>query len=480
MRVCFVYPDIAGVEHYGAIKYYHGIGYLSSVLKQAGHETALIYLQQEPTRDEFIAQVQTIAPHVVAFSSTTHQHPFAEKCASWIKEGLPGIITLVGGTHATLVPDQVLSNPAFDLVCVGEGEQPLLELVTALSEGRDYSAIPNIWLRHNGERRQNTMRPLLANLDDLPFPDRELFRFEDILARNDGWVDMMVGRGCPYQCSYCCNPALRERYRGLGKYVRFRSVENVLAEIRAIAARYAVRTLNFQDDVFTLDRNWTIRFCREYASEFSFPFWINTRAERINDEEVVQALAAAGCCGVRIGLESGNESLRAEILKRHMTNDEIRNAFALARKHHLQVYTCNMLGIPGETREMIAETVNLNRALEPEDLQFSVFYPYPMTELYDVSVKHGLFVPGQSLPTYYGPQSVLQLPTLTASELRSGYADFQQLKSELRMRRESPLKYRFFRRLSSILGDAGGAWSIMRALSRVKSLFKRGRGGQGA
>jgi anaerobic magnesium-protoporphyrin IX monomethyl ester cyclase len=447
MKVCLVYPDIGGVEHYGARKFYHGLGYISSVLKSAGHETSLLYLQDEPTAQALLQQISALAPSVVAFSATTHQFPYVAKYARWIKEAMPAVWTMVGGAHPTLVPEEVLNEPGIDVVCVGEGEYPVLDWVAALQEGKDVTHIPNLWLHQGDQPVRNPLRPLIANLDELPFADRELFGFDQILTQNDGWVDMMAGRGCPYGCSYCCNPGLRDRFKGLGKYVRFRSVDNVLSEIRALASRYVVKTLNFQDDVFTLDRDWTLQFCQEYRQQFSFPFWINTRVERINDEEMVAALAHAGCRGVRIGIESGNESLRAEILKRRMSNDEIRQAFALANKHGLNVYTCNMLGVPGETAAMIEETIALNRELEPADLQFSVFYPYPMTELYDVCVRKGYLREGESLPTYYGRKSILHSPTLTAEELGAEYDRFQQLKDELRIKRDSPLRYHVYQAL---------------------------------
>jgi anaerobic magnesium-protoporphyrin IX monomethyl ester cyclase len=448
MKVCLVYPDIGGVEHYGARKFYHGLGYISSILKKAGHETTLLYLQAEPTRESLLQQVASLAPDVVAFSATTHQFPYVARCARWIKKEMPAVWTIVGGTHPTLVPADVISEPGVDVACVGEGEYPMLDWVGALQEGKDVTHIRNLWLRQGENVVRNPLRPLIANLDELPFADRELFAFEQILAKNDGWVDLMAGRGCPYGCSYCCNPTLRQTFKGLGNYVRFRSVENVLSEIHLLTSRYVVKTLNFQDDVFTLDRDWTLQFCQAYRQQFRLPFWINTRVERINDEEMVAALAQAGCRGVRIGIESGNESLRSEILKRRMSNDEIRQAFALANKHGLDVYTCNMLGVPGETAAMIEETIALNRELQPADLQFSVFYPYPMTELYDLCAREGYLTEGESLPSYYERKSILHLPTLTAEELEREYDRFQELKAELRMGNETSFRHRMLRFLS--------------------------------
>jgi anaerobic magnesium-protoporphyrin IX monomethyl ester cyclase len=471
MRVCLVYPDIGGVEHYGARKYYHGLGYISSVLRDSGHETTLVYLQHEPEQAAFLQQIADLAPDVVAFSATTHQYPYVETCAAWIKQNLPRLVIVVGGTHATLVPEEVIASPHIDVACVGEGEYPLLELADALQQGRTYDDISNLWVRKNGQVIRNSLRPLISDLDSLPFPDRALFGFDKILAANDGWVDLMAGRGCPYGCSYCCNPALRQRSKGLGKYVRFRSASNILAEVRSLSSSYAIRTLNFQDDIFTLDHEWTLQFCQAYGEEFAYPFWINTRVESINNEELVAALARAGCRGIRVGLESGNEQLRAEILKRRMSNEEIRRAFALARKYGLETYTCNMLGIPGETAAMIEQTISLNRELQPTDLQFSVFYPYPMTELYDLSMREGLIEKGQFLPSYYERKSVLSLPTLSQQELERGYDQFLQLKRELRMKRQHPGKYRIYQVLRTVLRDSARAWSVMRLLSQLRSLL---------
>ena len=469
MKVLFVYPDISGVERYGARKFYHGLGYLSAVLKQGGHRTSLIYLQRELSRDEFLAEVDARDPDLVGFSSTTHQHPYVERCAGWLKERYPELLIVSGGIHPTLAPEQVIANDAIDIACVGEGEYTLLELASRLEAGGDYADVSGLWVRCDGEIIHNPLRPLVQDLDELPFADRELFDYEEMLRENDGWVDMMGGRGCPYDCSYCCNPGLRKRYRGLGKYVRFRRVSHVMAEIRAIAERYEIKTINFQDDTFTVDRDWTLEFCHSYASQYDYPFWINTRVERI-DGEVVRALAEAGCKGVRIGIESGNERLRNEILKRRMSNEEIIRAFRLLRKHGLETYSCNMLGLPGETLEMIRETVELNRQLEPTEFQFSVFYPYPMTELYDKTVGAGMLRPGETLSSYYEGRSILNLPTLTPEELEQGYEGFTVLKRELTLKRRSPWKYRLYKVLSLFTGgELERARALVRRVKRVIS-----------
>ena len=468
MRVLFVYSDISGEERYGAKKFYSGLGSLSAVLRAAGHETRLLYLGREVGREEFLAQVREAAPDLVGFSATTHQYPYIERYAGYLKEAEPGLVLVCGGTHATLVPEEVVASSAFDAVCVGEGEYPLRELAERLEAGRDYADVQNLWLRRKGEVIRNPLRPLIANLDELPYADRELFGYDELLAANDGWVDMLSGRGCPYQCSYCCNPALRACFKGLGQYVRFRSVGHVLGELRALRARYPIKTVNFQDDVFTLDREWTLAFCRAYGAEFDYPFWINARVERILDEELVRTLAEAGCAGVRIGIENGNEALRATVLKRKMSNAEILAAGKLLRRYNLKLYTCNMIGIPGETPETIEETIALNRQLRPDEFQFSVFYPYPLTELYDLCVAQGLIKPGARLSSYYSKESVLDLPTLSAEELARGYERFEALQAELALARSSPFKHRVYTWLLKLYGGDGARlqrhWNALRRL----------------
>jgi radical SAM superfamily enzyme YgiQ (UPF0313 family) len=472
MKIALVYSDVSGVERYGARKFYHGVGYISAVLKAAGHEASLLYMQRELSAEEFLSEIDARSPDLVGFSSTTHQHPFVERCAALLKEHRPGIFVLSGGTHPTLLPEGVAACDCFDVVCVGEGEHAILELAERLEQGRDYFDVRNLWMKRDDNLIRNPLRPLIADLDSLPFVDRDIFDYEEMLTENDAWIDMLSGRGCPYDCSYCCNPGLKKRFAGLGRYVRFRSVGHVMSEIRVIRERFPIKVINFQDDTFTLNRNWTLTFCEAYGQEFDYPFWINTRVERlVDDEEVVAALARAGCQGVRIGIESGNEWLRTNILKRRMSNDDIARTFKLARRYGLLLYSCNMLGLPGETAAMIQETIKLNRRLNPDEFQFSVFYPYPMTELHDETVGKGMLREGESLTSYYSRRSILDLPDLTPEELEEGYDGFAALKRELALRRRSPLKYHIYRLFS--IFTRGDIDRVRAAFHKLKKWLRR-------
>lgn len=470
MRVLFVYSDIGG-EYYGAKKFYSGLGSLSAVLKAAGHETRLLYVQHELDGESFVRQAQVHQPDLVAYSATTHQYPYIERYARQLKEAQPALPSVCGGIHPTLVPDEVVACPGFDVVCVGEGEYALRDLAERLEHDQDFADVPNLWLRREGKIVRNPARPLIHDLDELPFADREMFDYHELLAANDGWVDMMSGRGCPYNCSYCCNHALRQRYHGLGGYVRYRGVEHIMEELRQLSSTYTIKTLNFQDDIFTLDREWTLAFCEAYQREFDYPFWINSRVERMLDESVVSALAKAHCAGIRIGVESGNEELRTAVLRRRMSNADIIAAVRLTQRYGLRTYTTNMIGIPGETMESLQSTIDLTRELSPDEFQFSVFYPYPMTALYDTCVAQGLIKPQAELTSYYDKASVLNLPTLTAEELARGYERFEALRSELALKRASPKKYALYLRLLKLY--RGDSPRLLRHLDRLRAMRRK-------
>lgn len=474
LKVLFVYSDVSGEERYGGRKFYSGIGSLSAVLKAAGHQTSLLYLQREWALPEFLDAVQDAAPGLVGFSATTHQYPYIERYARALRAARPDLTLVCGGTHPTLVPDDVLQSAAFDAVCVGEGEYALRDLVERLQRGEDYADVANLWVRRGEQLHRNTMRPLIDDLDELPLVDRELFDYDALLAANSGWVDIMSGRGCPYDCSYCCNPALKRCFHGLGRYVRFRSVSHVMGELRSLRARFPVKTVNFQDDTFTLNRDWVLEFCRAYGAEFEYPFWVNTRVERILDEELVAALAHAHCAGVRVGVENGDPALRAGVLKRNTSNQDIIAAADLLHRNGLKLYTCNMIGIPGETPASIGETVDLNRRLMPDEFQFSVFYPYPMTELHGRCVENGLLKPESRLSNYYSRESVLSQPQLSAEELSLGYARFEALRSELVIRRKSVLASRLYSMLLGLYG--GDGVRLQRHIDRLRRLWHRLKG----
>jgi radical SAM superfamily enzyme YgiQ (UPF0313 family) len=393
VKVVFVYPDLLeGAAWRGY--YYSGIGILAAVLKQAGHEAALLHVTQPIAREAFLERLRALlpatGPRLVGFSVTSNQYPFLCEWGGWIKSEWPDTLVIAGGVHPTLVPEETLQQTAVDIVCVGEGESAIVELAAALEAGRTPEGIHNLWWKRPGGIVERTPLRSLVDLDTLPFPDRELYDYANLHHERQGEATMMVSRGCPYACSYCCNEALREVYRGLGKPVRFRSVPLVIAELRAVLERYPfIQRFVFDDDILPLRRDWFREFAQAYKREIGRPFACNLRPN-LADEEIVGLLQEAGCEEVRFGIESGNDEVRNGLLNRRLTRDEIVRAFELCHRVGMKVFSFNIVGFPGETVQQMLDTVKLNAAVRADVTRVTIFYPYQRTRLYEISRQHGL------------------------------------------------------------------------------------------
>ena len=402
MKVVFVYPDLLeGAAWRGY--YYSGIGVLAAVLKDAGHQAALLHVTQPVSREEFLERLEALlpqeGPRLVGFSATSNMVPFLQTWSGWVKERWPDAWTAAGGVHPTLVPEETLALGSVDFVCVGEGEGAIVELAEALAAGRPPSGIRNLyWRQPDGKVERNPLRPLV-DLDTLPFPDREVYDYPHLHHERQGEATMMVSRGCPYRCTYCCNEALRQVYRGLGKPARFRSVALVIAEMRRVLEAYPfIRRFVFDDDILPLRREWFRQFARAYAGEIGRPFACNLRPN-LADEEVVGLLREAGCDEVRFGIESGNDDLRNGLLRRQLTREEIVRAFDLCHQAGMKVFSFNIVGFPGETVQEMLDTVKMNAAVRADVTRVTIFYPYPQTELHRISQEMGLLT-GRTVADY--------------------------------------------------------------------------------
>jgi radical SAM superfamily enzyme YgiQ (UPF0313 family) len=308
---------------------------------------------------------------------------------------------MFGGIHPTINPDEVLGCEAVDYICIGEGEEALLELLENFDKNKP---IKNIWTK----KKRTPLNPLIQNLDKLPFPDRDLFHIQDEYHNL-----IMTSRGCTYSCTYCFNCTIRKKYPGQ-KYVRFRSIENVMKEVKQLTEKYRLKYIFFCDDVFTSDKKRLIEFCEAYK-KIRIPFVCNARSEQI-DREIAVALKEAGCIEVRIGIETGNEKLRREVLHRYATNDMIKMAFKICREVGLKTYSFNMIGLPFETKKTIYETFEINKAVKPDSFQVSILYPFEGSEIHDIYKKNG-YLSGKKEVQSFMEGSIANFPNLTEKEL---------------------------------------------------------------
>jgi len=335
--------------------YFHWLGpmWISAVLKRHGHQARLVTAFSEA---QVRRAVRRRRPDLVAMHTLTGAHRFSLGAAAAAKEALPGVKVILGGTHATFFPE-IVEEPGVDFVCRGEGEYAMLDLCNRLDSGGPVDDIANIWAKIDGRIAKNDVRPLIEDLDGLPFPDRELYL--EGRAQPLRIAYFMAGRGCPHRCTICFNEKNMELYRGKGHYVRMRSPENVIAEIEEVRRRYNNSTVRFEDDTFTLKRDWSRAFMDQYQSRVGLPFFIGTRADTL-DQEMTTHLRQAGCYMAAFSVESGCERVRNGILRKDISTASLRQAAELLHGAGIPFQTTNILGIPGETVEEGFMTVNLN------------------------------------------------------------------------------------------------------------------------
>ncbi len=431
MRVTFVYPDFFQYdeEHYlkeGRI--YLGIGYLSAYLKREGHQTSLVHLVSPVSKEEFAQRLEMTNPDLIAFSSTTHLFPHVRKWVSWAKESFPDVLCICGGAHPTIDPENALLTSELDMVCLGEGEESLAELCAALEEGRDYRNVLSIWAKTKTGIKYNRVRPLVEDLDSLPFPDREIFDPRNFCEQQHERGTLMASRGCPYNCSYCSNHVQKKVYPNPDKYVRFRSVDNVMREIGEIISRDRegkLKYIRFDDDILTLDKDWLKELTERYRREVDLPFICNSRAN-LMDEETARMLASAGCSVVCMGIESGDARIRKEVLNRPMPESKILEAFALCRSYGMKTVSTNMTALPGEGIEELLATIKVNARARPNCMQVSTFHPYPHTLLYERCEEAGL-LSDRHVDTIFDGRSALNDPVFHSPEFLQAQGSFYPL-----------------------------------------------------
>lgn len=433
MKILFIYSldDVQStskpLRSWATIQF--GISYISSVLKEHGHQTKLLVLGRNNWKDStelLKSSMEEFDPALVCFTATFSQYPFIKKIAAFTKEMWADKFLIIGGVHTSLNPDEVINDP-FDALCIGEGEFPTLELCNQLEEKEAPHGIANLWIKsHDGKIERNETRDFLQDLDMLPFPDREIWE-PWMKPQLDAEFAVLLGRGCPYDCTYCSNHALRNVAHG--RYTRFRSHENIIKEIAFLHDNYSPRRIYLEIETIAVNKTWPMELCSQLeaynltidnALQYGCNFRISPQSV---DENLFAAFKKANFYKINIGLESGSEKIRREVLKRRYSNEDFLNVVSMARKHGLSVYVYNMLGLPGESLRDHMETVSLNRQCQPDAHYTSIFFPYPGTELYDICIKQGL-LKSQVDTRMERSHAVIEGSDFTRAQIQHAYAWF--------------------------------------------------------
>ncbi|PIU02293.1 hypothetical protein COT66_00995 [Candidatus Shapirobacteria bacterium CG09_land_8_20_14_0_10_49_15] len=378
------------------------VEYLASILKQKGHRISLVIDPQLfntvyfkngllgkffDLRPWVIKAVIASKPGLVAFSVFTSEYQWALDLARGIKQQNPALPIVFGGFHPTSVPEVVIKQKSVDIICIGEGEQAFVELVKSLSGKRSNYRIKNLWFKKDGRVIKNEIRPLLEDLDQLPFPDKDLF-FSQLPFLSKYYL-MMATRGCPYRCTYCGNHVKAKIYRGKGKYLRIRSVANVIQELVKAKRKYPrLKMISIPDDILPLNKPWLREFIKQYRRKIKLPFLCYTHPRYI-DEEIARLLKEGGCFWLNMGLQTASEKNRLTLLHRVETNDEVREAVRCCHQVKLKFSLDHIFGIPFEGEKEYVEGLKFYNELRPSWINVFWLVYFPKTEIIKLGKKAG-------------------------------------------------------------------------------------------
>lgn len=389
-----------------------GLGYIASVLEQHGVQVRILDANLEAIYPKDLAAYlvrQGWRPKHIGITATSHTISISLAMAKACKEALPSAYVTLGGVHPTVLPEETLAAEGVDYVIKGEGEFSYSELVT----GRPVEEIKGLSFKRDGRQVHNPPRPAIENIDTLPFPAFHLMpvdKYHPSLStyRQLPAMGVIGSRGCPSNCTYCASPAF------WGRTVRFRSAQNIFAEITYLVKNYHIREIQLLDDTFTLSRKRIAELCELLLSaDFKIYWACNSRVDTV-DEDLLRAMKATGCHSITYGIESADEQM-LKTIRKHISLDQARRAIALTKKNGITCRTSFMFGNPGETLETMEKSVRFARETLPDFVVFNILRPYPGTEVHAWAQKEGLIRDQWYLDPDSGP--IMQLPNISREEL---------------------------------------------------------------
>jgi radical SAM superfamily enzyme YgiQ (UPF0313 family) len=370
-----------------------GLAYVAAALIKAGFEVEIYdnYLLQRPIA-EVKAEVAKRQPQIVGITCSSLTYGRCVEAAKAVKDACPTSTVVVGGPHASYMPETLLQHPEIDYVVIGEGEAAIVQLTQAITAGKPKASaaaqIPGVACKINNQTIQ-TPQQFIENLDTIPYPARHLLPLKmydrALMYLDPKPVDTLsILRGCPYQCAYC------ETRQLWGTSCRAFSPQRVIDEIKHLTDTYGTRGIYFVGDNFTINKTRTIELCRLIKANRLDVQWIcETRADLVN-KDLLSEMKSAGCQTMFFGVESGSPRIQQK-LNKNMDLAEVKRAFELCRQVGIKTSTSFMLGIPGETLQDMHETFKYAKSLNADFCQFNIYLACPGSKLYDEVISQGLY-----------------------------------------------------------------------------------------
>jgi len=359
---------------------YAGTAYLNGAAVSRGHELVLCLSNNINGIVETIGKEK---PDIIGFSCMSSFLREIVSISTRIKKKFD-IPIILGGPHPTLFPE-VINEPSIDMICRGEGEFALIELLEALEKGKPYFYIKNLWVKLKNKIYKNQLRPLVDPLDEVPLINWGCYR--GTAVKNSSPIVFLI-RGCPYSCSYCFNKSTRELYRGLGNYVRHFTVKRSIQEIESALEFFPPSPVLFTSDTFGVDLEWMDELFAEYSKITQLPFVLLLRPDLVTDR-CIEVLSKYKCYSIALGIESGSERVRREILNRNYSNRYLVDIANLLHNNNIKFRSYNMIGLPTETEDEMWETIDINIKMKTDFPRAAIFTPMPNTRIVEIAKEHG-------------------------------------------------------------------------------------------
>lgn len=387
---------------------------LASIAKKKGPVRLLDGNIETVTMEDLLKDIKEFAPDLIVINTGFPSIDGDMAAAKEIKNSFPNTKVLAFGVYFTLLEQQGLVDyPFLDFAIIGEPEDTFDEILSALDEkATDYSTIKGLAYKEDSGFKVTTKRPLIEDLDKIPFPDRGLLKKDryKLPHNNKTFTLINSARGCPYPCIYCI---VGPYY---GKKLRTHSIDYVIDEIKECVNKYDIHEILFWEEIFTLDKDRVLSLCDAISkNNLSISWAATTRVDRL-DEEIVTAMKNAGCYLLGLGIESGVQSILDTAKKKQNTAD-IKRAVKLCKKTGLKTMGHFIFGLPGETRETANQTIKFMSKLGLNYMQCYCAVPYPKTELGNLAKKNN-WVRAEKWSQYdFGGESILHTDTMTPEDV---------------------------------------------------------------
>jgi anaerobic magnesium-protoporphyrin IX monomethyl ester cyclase len=384
--------------------------YLASVLRKK-HEIKLIdCIAEEMSLEQLEVLLEKEKPNLAVVNVATFSFDYDIKTAELCKK--LGIKSAAMGVHVSVLPEYVLKNSSFDFVIRGEPELTSLELANALDKKKNLKTVLGITYRQKGKIISNKPCPFIKELDKIPFPARELFDNSKYIMplTHEPYTLLVPSRGCPYGCIFCT------AHHYYGSYQRYRSIPNIIEEVKEILYKNKIKNIGMWSDTFTLNKQFVLDFCKAVKdNNLKFDWFCNSRVDTL-DEEMVKAMSSTGCKVITFGIESLNADILKNIRKR-ISEEQVAAAIKLCKKYKIEGQAHIIFGLPGETKETAKETIRKLLKINPDYAQFYCAIPFPGTDFYEFCNKNN-YITTRNWEDYEINKAIVSYPNLSNQEIQ--------------------------------------------------------------